>query len=136
MVITLTSGGTPYTLAHGPARGVDLMVGPADDLRHGSRAAIQIDQILNADAVTLANRKNLAGRLTFSATVEKATIALATEAAMKWPVTLPRAGTLTIVEGTKTITLTAGIEDVAAVQYGVSVRFTYSIVYGAATFSD
>lgn len=129
MKISLFVGATEYVLAHGSAHSVDLHVGPLGDLRLNVTAASQIDPIIGASAVTIQDRGNRQGRMSFSVEVQKATVEDATAYTVTYPCTLPRFGTLTIVD-VVTLSGTAHIADISCDQRGLSVTITYSINFG------
>jgi len=99
-----------FKLADGPEHGINKRVGPSADMRNGARVNLQVDQLLRSNAVSVKNRNNLAGRISFSVSMECATVEAATFQSFAFPINIPRRGDIWFVEGAITIKLiNAGI---------------------------
>ena len=139
MRVLLVIAGSPeqtYVLAAGAARGVGTHMGPAG-LSHNSRILTQVAQPLRGAFSKPRSRGNITTQLAFTVKVELATVEVAAEYAMLYPVQLPREGTLRILVGAgeteRRIDFADAVIETVDIPrpLGVSLEITYRIMAGA-----
>ena len=136
MQVILKVGAVDWIIADGAEHGLNKSVGPGADMRNSLRRNLQIDDLLRSQTNKITPRGNRSGRVSFTTTLECATIEAATYQSFAYPYNWPDQGDIWFVEGSRTIKLIgAGIDDISTAQVGRSVIITWNIVYSQATIT-
>lgn len=142
MRITLKSGDTELTLAHGSARTVSTLVNPyhvgPDRLRLAGPVALQVREFLRGSSAKASARGNVRSEVEFSVAAEFGSVQDAEYYAVLYAADVQRSGTLYLyVESAggdrRTVKVPdAVLEDPAIEPRGVSVLIQYTITGGKA----
>lgn len=89
MKVIFTAGGSDYTLADGPDRGVNLHVGPAG-FDHSSDGTVEMQSFLRRSTQTPVSRQNMATTVTFTVECERADLGSALAYSLDYPKAIPR----------------------------------------------